>query len=459
MSTIEWLTDAHGRYALRGARVHRSACGPEAAAFDAEGFAALDLVVADARIEALHAAGADLGDLPDAELAGRVVLPGTVDCHTHLDKGHVWPRTPNPDGTFDGALDAVGRDREAHWSACDVETRMRFALECAYAHGTVAVRTHLDSPPPQDAISWPVFEAVREEWAGRIELQAACLFGIDACRDVDWFDGLVRRVAAAGGVLGTVTYPLPDLDALLDRVFAAALRHDLELDFHADETQDPGSATLAAIAAAAYRHRFERPILVGHCCSLARQGGDAVRRTLDAVAATTIGIVSLPLCNLYLQDRRTDGTTPRQRGVTLVHELAARGVSVSLASDNTRDPFYAYGDLDLLEVLRTGVRAAHLDHPLGRVAGVHRRRARTRDVHRRSRGDHRPRPRGGSGDLSRPFLVRGAVASRERAHGAARRSRHRHDAPGLLPARRPVQAGVSRSGASDGPDESTTNPP
>jgi cytosine deaminase len=64
---------------------------------------------------------------------------------------------------------------------------------------------------------------------------------------------------------------------------------------------------------------------------------------------------------MYLQDRHA-GRTPRGRGVTLVHEMAARGIPVAFASDNTRDPFYAYGDLDMLEVMREAVRIAHLDH-------------------------------------------------------------------------------------------------
>jgi len=68
---------------------------------------------------------------------------------------------------------------------------------------------------------------------------------------------------------------------------------------------------------------------------------------------------------MYLQHRRNaDGVkTPRYRGVTLVNELRAAGVPVALASDNTRDPFYAYGDLDGLEVFREGARIAHFDHP------------------------------------------------------------------------------------------------
>jgi cytosine deaminase len=32
------------------------------------------------------------------------------------------------------------------------------------------------------------------------------------------------------------------------------------------------------------------------------------------------------------------------------------------ASDNTRDPFYAYGDLDMLEVYREATRILHFDH-------------------------------------------------------------------------------------------------
>ena len=34
-----------------------------------------------------------------------------------------------------------------------------------------------------------------------------------------------------------------------------------------------------------------------------------------------------------------------------------------IASVNVRDPFYAYGDLDMLEVWREGVRILHLDYP------------------------------------------------------------------------------------------------
>ena len=94
------------------------------------------------------------------------------------------------------------------------------------------------------------------------------------------------------------------------------------------------------------------------------QPDDEAKETLARVAEAGIAVVSLPMCNMYLQDR-VAGRTPRWRGITLLHEFTERGVPVAVASDNTRDPFYAYGDLDMVEVFREAVRIAHFDHPFG----------------------------------------------------------------------------------------------
>ncbi len=299
-------------------------------------------------------------DIPAVDMKGAMALPAFVDMHTHLDKGHVWPRAANPDGTFMGALAAVHEDH-ANWSAKDVRARMDFALRCAFAHGTRAIRTHLDSGPPQDRVSWPVFEEVRDAWRGRIELQAACLVGCEAVDAEGPFKDTADRTAAAGGVLGMVTYPVPSLHERLDAFLTHAIARGLDVDFHADETLDPSSNTLRAIAEAVIARGFDRPVTVGHLCSLSTMPEGEAMATLDLVARAGLNVVSLPMCNLYLQDRHA-GRTPRNRGVTLVHEMKARGITVSFASDNTRDPFYAYGDLDMLEVMREATRLAHLDH-------------------------------------------------------------------------------------------------
>ncbi len=352
---------------FRRARVPSCMIDPDLRMNTAEDFGRFDILIDKGVIRRISACSdvSEGGGLLVIDLDDGMIWPALVDMHTHLDKGHIWPRKANPDGTFDGALTSVGEDRAANWTADDVRARMEFSLRCAYAHGTGAIRTHLDSIPPQDEISWPVFEEVRLAWTGRIDLQAVALFGIDMLQRDDSFLGRIGdRVERAGGLLGAVTYMIPELDRNLDRIFQVAIEKGLDLDFHVDETGDPQAESLRHIAEAALRNGFEGKVVCGHCCSLSRQADDEANVTLDLVVKAGIGVVSLPLCNMYLQDR-VRGRTPRWRGVTMLHEMKARGIEVAVASDNTRDPFYAYGDLDALEVFREATRILHLDHPVG----------------------------------------------------------------------------------------------
>lgn len=332
-------------------------------AADRDGLALVDIAIAEGRIESVLPAGTEpLEALPEFDLDGGIALPRLVDCHVHLDKGHIWPRRRNPDGTFQGALDNVLADREANWSARDVRARMEFGLRCAYAHGTAAMRTHIDSLGKQIGISWPVLAELRAEWAGRVALQASPLFGIQFALDEAHMRAVVAAVKAHGdGLFGCVTYMIPELDRALDIVFRAAIENGFDLDFHVDETNDVTARSLEHIADAALRHGFTGRILCGHCCSLALQEPQDEERIIAKVREAGIAVVSLPMCNMYLQDRQA-GRTPRWRGITALHELKAAGVPVMIASDNTRDPFYAYGDLDLVEVLREGTRILQLDH-------------------------------------------------------------------------------------------------
>jgi cytosine deaminase len=323
----------------------------------------VDIRVADGRIAALRPAG-ELKPPPGAQVIdqdGGEVWPGFVDVHTHLDKGHIWPRAENPDGSFGGAMAAADADKRANWSEDDVHARFAFGLRCAFAHGTVAIRTHLESQPPFRDICWPVFQALRQEWAGRIDLQAVGLIPIEDFSQ-PFGEIFADHVAGQRGVLGAFLYMHPDLDRLLERMLALAAERGLDLDLHVDESGDPGAIALHRLAATALARGFAGQVLCGHCCSLARQQAVALR-TLDLVREAGIAVVSLPMCNLYLQDR-VPGRTPRWRGVTLLHEMAARGIPVALASDNCRDPFHAWGDHDMLEVFREAVRIGHLDRPL-----------------------------------------------------------------------------------------------
>ncbi|MGF1476250.1 MAG: cytosine deaminase [Geminicoccaceae bacterium] len=350
-----------GRYTLANASVPACLVDGPVPEPDEDGLTRLDISIVDGKILALQPAGRlSTGDWVD--LDGGQVWPCFVDIHTHFDKGHIWPRTPNPDGTFDSALEAVQRDRDRYWTETDVAARFDFGLRCAYHHGTRAIRTHLDNTPPHHEVAWPVFAKLRDAWADRIALQGVSLVPIDLMVE-PFATELARMVADYKGILGAATFMVPDLDDYLDRTVRLAKEHGLDLDFHVDERLDPGARSLERIVAAIERNAFSGQTLVGHCCSLSVQPDDIVASILNQVSRSRIAVVSLPMCNLYLQDRQA-GRTPRRRGVTLLHEIAEAGIPLCVASDNCRDPFYGFGDHDPLEVFCQAVRIGHLDRPV-----------------------------------------------------------------------------------------------
>jgi cytosine deaminase len=294
------------------------------------------------------------------DLKKGIVLPCFVDVHTHLDKGHIWERNPNPDGTFNSALTTVQQDN-INWSREDLFARMEFGLKCSYAHGTRAIRTHIDCFGKQAEISLGVWQDLQQKWLDKILLQAVSLVSLDYFQTSAGV-ALADKIAEIGGILGGVAYMNPEIDSQLDTVFTLARERGLDLDFHADENGDSNSICLHKIAKTALKHQFQGKIVCGHCCSLAVQPLEVVQETIELVKEAAIAVVSLPMCNLYLQDRQ-EGKTPFWRGVTRIHELKQQGIPVAFASDNCRDPFYGFGDHDLLEVFNQAVRIAHLDTP------------------------------------------------------------------------------------------------
>lgn len=294
----------------------------------------------------------------DWDLNGGMVLPCFVDCHSHLDKAHTWDRAPNADSTFRGALAALDRDR-INWNWQDLAKRMEFALECNYHHGTRAIRTHLDVPPGQLEITTQVFQSLKQKWQDRIELQAVSLISLDLFVG-SYGETVADTFAQMGGILGGVAYPNPDLARQLDRVFDLAQERQLALDFHVDETDDPNSECLRAVAEQLLTRQFPYPVNCGHCCSLATQAPLTAAKTIGLVKDAGISVVSLPLCNLFLQDRNPK-RTPRWRGITLLQEMQEQGIPVAIAHDNCRDAFYGFGDHDLLHIFAMSALIGHLD--------------------------------------------------------------------------------------------------
>ena len=355
-----------GPFTLTNVRVPASVLG-EVLSADFEGLVSCDIRISpDGCFATILPAGAQSAydqptGTPVLEAQGRVFLPRLAEPHAHIDKTQTWERAPNMDGTFAGAKAGAKSDRRESWSYDDAFRRMQFALECAYVHGVRSLRTHIDSQKKRTSPSWEVFDDLRRDWSGRITLQGVVSLG--AAKLMGPYGDKVADLAAQyGTALGPVLYHAPGQDEEIDRAFQLARDRGLSLDFHVDETLDREANGIERITKKIIDTEFPYTVNCGHVCALSMKPRKERKRILSLVREAGISLVALPMTNLYLQDRAAN-VSPKYRAMMPVLESMDAGVVTALGGDNCRDAFHPYGDYDMVEVLREGVRLGHLDHP------------------------------------------------------------------------------------------------
>jgi len=301
--------------------------------------------------------------LPRLDLGGRVAIPGLVDAHQHLDKTHLFPAVQNASGTHAEAIAAVRR----HYATCgvdEIKARAREGLALAIAAGTTALRSHADTGGPAGLKGVEALLDLRSECRGRIRLQVvahAATLPDGTFAEADLAEAARMGVDAVGGTPWLA--PPPGRVAYIEKLFRIALDAGLPLDLHVDESDDPADLTLPSIARETRRAGLSGRVVAGHCCSLAALPDAAAAEVIAAVRDAGVHVVTLPQVNLFLQGRAD--RQPVRRGITRVKELLAAGVNVAAASDNIRDPFYPFGDGDLLRLAALTCSVAHLPGPAG----------------------------------------------------------------------------------------------
>jgi cytosine/creatinine deaminase len=133
------------------------------------------------------------------------------------------------------------------------------------------------------------------------------------------------------------------------------------VDMHVDETDDPGSQTLAMLIEATVEHGWQGRVTAGHCCAMAAWDDGYAAEVIAAAAAAGVGFVTNPATNLLLQGR-ADGE-PRRRGLPRIKEMLAAGLPVACGQDCVHDGFYPFGTADQLQVALIYCHAAQLSLP------------------------------------------------------------------------------------------------
>jgi cytosine deaminase len=297
------------------------------------------------------------------DLEGRILLPGFVDAHMHLDKAFSLPRVPNQSGTLLEAL----RNYNAAYSEItkdDIKTRLKKAALKSLSYGSTSLRTHLDfNLRIGKEIAFRTIHAaleVKEELKEWIDIQ---LFPLTICdslgsKEVEALEeALIQGVTGVGGIPHLSSTPEDDVMNL----FKLASKHGCQVDIHTDEDDDPTVQTISIIADKTEQFDYQGKVVVGHLCSLAGMDHSTAETLIGKMKKAGLGAVTLPAANMYLQGRGDRGIV--RRGITRVREIQAAGVPIATASDNIHDPFHPFGRGDMIQIgLLTGY-AAHLGSP------------------------------------------------------------------------------------------------
>lgn len=296
------------------------------------------LAVSDGRIAAVIAEGEAL---PEAgavvDVGGRLILPGFVEGHIHLDTsfyGDAWkPYRPNTAG-FD-VRERVAFQMDNLKSAAPMAERARNQLELCLHQGTTHMRSHVMVDANIGLSHVEAVLGVVEDYRAQIDVELVA-FPQSGILSSPGTDRLLEMAIEAGcsviGGLDPATLDR-DIEKHLDAVFAIAERHDVPVDIHLHDGGTLGMYEIEQICARSEALGLAGRVAVSHAYCLGEISDGLLARTAERLAKAGVAIMTLAPPN---------GPFPP------VAPLRAAGVNVFSGSDNVRDSWWPYGDGDLL---------------------------------------------------------------------------------------------------------------
>jgi cytosine/creatinine deaminase len=295
------------------------------------------------------------------DVGGRLVTPGLVESHIHLDKAFLDDRVVSTAGSLEEAIRLTGEAKH-RFTADDVRDRARRVLDLAVQAGTTAMRSHVEVDSIVGLTGMEAMLRLRDEYAPALDLQL-CAFPQEGIVKAPGTEGLLRRALTMGADL-VGGCPYNDSDGLehIRIVFALATAFGVDADFHVDFADEPQHLHVREIAARTLRAGWQGRVTVGHVTELAAVPGFRQDEIIAEIAGAGLGVVCLPATDLYLMGRQDDGNV--RRGLTPVRRLLQAGVPVALASNNIRNPFTPVGTADLSHMAFMTATAAHMGTPV-----------------------------------------------------------------------------------------------
>ena len=297
---------------------------------------------------------------PKLDLGGRLVLPGLIETHIHLDKACILSRCQLREGTLAEAI-AQTRLAKADFTEADVYARGAAVLEQAIVQGTTHMRTHVEIDPGIGLTGLRAIRRLQVDYAWAVTLQI-CVFPQEGMLDNPGTEALLCQALDEGAeVLGGCPYTDADPHAQIRRLFELAVAYDRDLDLHLDFDLQVAGMTLGEVIRCTHQHGWQGRVTVGHVTKLSALPQPELVSMARALAEAGVQVTCLPSTDLFLTGR--DRFHNKPRGVAPLAQLHACGVTCSLSSNNIGNPFTPYGDASLVRQANLYANVAQLGTP------------------------------------------------------------------------------------------------
>lgn len=284
-------------------------------------------------------------DIFNAE--GRLVIPGLVDGHLHLDKALLLGQCPAQTGSFQEALQETGRLKRG-FTIDDIQSRARRIIEDEIAFGTTLMRSHVEVDLMLQLTAMEALLPLKQDYAWGLTLQLA-VFAQEGITNQPGTTELLRRAMAMGGdVIGSAPYVDPNPEDNIRIIFDLAEEFDCDVDFHLDFLDDDSPLLLPTVVAETVSRGWQGRVCLGHMTKLAGLTPQALKETAAMLRDGGISVLALPATDLYMMGRKD--THNVRRGVAPIHQLMDDGVTVGVATNNVQNLFTPFGDGDVLKI-------------------------------------------------------------------------------------------------------------
>lgn len=283
----------------------------------------------------------------EIDLCGKLLLPGFVDTHIHLDKACLLGRCGHHDGGLSQAIREVAAMKR-DFTAEDVYARGRKVIERALVHGTTRMRTHVEIDPRIGLRGFEAIKALKRDYAWALDL-SPCVFPQEGLtNDPGTEELLIAALRDGGEVIGGCPYMDNDPKAHIDTVFNLAQEFDVDVDLHLDFDLDTSWWHMEEVCRQTERRSYHGRVAIGHATKLSALPPALLKGATARLASAGVAVTVLPATDLYLTARDSTHLVPR--GLTIAHKLVQSGVVCSIATNNVLNPFTPFGDASLLRM-------------------------------------------------------------------------------------------------------------